>query len=215
MHTDAPVWERYAMPSKAIAVALLALGSLASVHAQSIFAGQQRTSPAPLAIGVGMSNFDLDWGYNRSGERRMSGISMTLDTDLPRVTGLLKGFGMEIEGRDLNYYRPTDLKRMRQSTILGGSTYAWPHYENVRPFVKYLWGMGSIDFSPKGHYSHDTRMVQAPGVGLECRLFGSMWLRGDYEYQFWPHLFGPHSLNPNGITVSTLYDIRRTHRPRN
>jgi hypothetical protein len=205
------------MPSKAIAivVTLLGLGSLASVHGQSIFAGQQRGTQAPLAVGVGMSNFDIDWGYNRSGERRMNGITMTLDTDLPRATGLLKGFGMEVEGRDLNYYRPADMKRMRQSTILGGSTYAWPYSQNVRPFVKYLWGMGSIDFPRKGHYSHDTRMVQAPGVGLECRLFDRMWLRGDYEYQFWPHLFGPHSLNPNGFTVSTLYDIRRPIRTRN
>jgi hypothetical protein len=32
-------------------------------------------------------------------------------------------------------------------------------------------------------------------------------VRGDYEYQYWRHIFGPHDLNPNGVTIGVSYDF--------
>ena len=160
-----------------------------------------------------MSNYDLDYGKDKSGERRMNGLTAWADTDVPVASRLLKGFGLEIEGRDINMGRPVSITRMRQSTILGGPVYSWPG-SRVRPYAKYLWGIGSIDFPKKGPYDHDTRAVTAPGIGLEGRVFGALWVHGDYEYQFWPHIFGPHALNPNGFTFGTVYDFRTRTRNR-
>ena len=198
-----------------LSAAILMAGSLCCARGQAVVAGYERRQ-MPLSVGIGMSNFDLDYGKDSGGERRMNGLTASLDTDIPRASGLLKGFGLEIEGRDLNYLRPSTLAVMRQSTILGGSTYTWPYSRTVRPLAKYLVGMGSIHFpnprDPK--YTHDTRMVLAPGIGLECRLFGTLSVRGDYEYQFWRRIFGPHSLTPNGFTVTTVYDFRSSHQNR-
>jgi len=192
--------------------AILVAGSLSCARGQVVSSAQERHFP--VALGFGMSNFDLDWGRDKNGERRMNGLTATFDTNLPRASGLLRGFELEVEGRDINYLRPTTLSAMRQSTLLGGSAYSWPYSHRFRPFAKYLWGLGNINFAPTGKYRSDSRMVMAPGGGLECKVFGALWVRGDYEYQFWPHLFGPNALNPNGITISTIYDFRTKERTR-
>ena len=198
------------MPSKlflSLSVAVFVAGSASFAHAQSMFAAQEHH--LPIAVGVGMSNFDVDYGKDASGERRMEGLTSWVAWDLPHATGILNGFGMEIEGRDVNFGRPSSLTRMRQDTVAGGAVYSWRHYRYVQPHFKYLMGIGSIDFpSHNPRYTHDTRAITAPGVGLEGKVFGRLWVRADYEYQFWPRLFGPHTLNPNGFTFGTLYDFR-------
>ena len=191
--------------------AILMAGSFSGAHGQ-IVSPAARERRLPIALGFGMSNFDLDWGSDKNGERRMAGITATLDTDLPHASGILKGFELEIEGRDINYFQPVGLSSMRQSTILGGAVYSWPYSQRARPYAKYLWGLGSIDASRVGPYRHDTQMVMAPGGGLECKVFGPLWVRGDYEYQFWPNFFGRGTLNPNGFTISTVYDFRTRRR---
>jgi hypothetical protein len=98
---------------------------------------------------------------------------------------------------------------MRQDTFAGGVVYNWPRYRVVQPYFQYLLGMGSIDFPSRiPHYTHDTRAIQAPGGGLEVIAFRNVKVRASYEYQFWPHLFGPHTLNPNGFSFGTEYDFR-------
>jgi len=192
--------------------AILMAGLPSCARGQVASSAQERQ--LPIALGFGVSNYDIDWGKAKSGERRMAGITATLDTDLPHASGILKGFELEIEGRDINYSQPEGLSDMRQSTILGGSVYSWPYSHKVRPFAKYLWGLGAIDIARVGPYRHDTQMVMAPGGGLECRVFGAVWVRGDYEYQFWPHFLGRNTLTPNGFTISTIYDFRTRSRNR-
>jgi hypothetical protein len=97
---------------------------------------------------------------------------------------------------------------MRQDTGEGGAIYAWNHYRNFRPYGKFLAGIGSIDFPPVGTYSHDTFLVTSFGGGAEYRIWRHVWVRGDYEYQAWHHTFGPHDLNPNGVTIGASYDFR-------
>jgi hypothetical protein len=190
-----------------LALAILGVTSDRSGLAQTYYSAQERH--LPFAIGTGISNFDLDYGKDRGGERRMEGITMWLDWGPPRLPGLLKGLSLEIEGRDINYGRPSSLKRMRQDTIDGGVVYSFPVYRVVHPYAQYLLGMGSIDFpSKKPTYTHDTRAISAPGAGLEVKVFRNVWVRGAYEYQFWPHHFGPHALNPNGFTFGAAYDFR-------
>lgn len=96
-----------------------------------------------------------------------------------------------------------------------GAVYSWRHYRFVQPYAKYLAGMGSIDFPASGRYTHDTRAISAPGAGLECKVFRGVWVRADYEYQFWFHLFELHDLNPNGFTFGTGFDFRNRSRYQN
>jgi hypothetical protein len=158
---------------------------------------------APFAVGVGMSNFDLDFGR----DRRMMGITGWFDWSPPDPKGFLNGISMEIEGRNINYGHPAHLQQMHQATLAAGAVYSWRPSRPIYPYGKYLVGMGNIN-SPRNY----TSLILAPGAGLACKVFKSVWVRGDYEYQFWPNFFGPHSLNPNGFTISTAYDFRTRSR---
>jgi len=161
----------------------------------------------PLSIGGGVTDMELDWGQSR----KMIGPTVWLDWDLSHLPSRLNGLGIELEGRDINYNRPASLPRMRQDTFGGGAIYTVRHYKNVRPYAKFLLAYGSIDFkSPNPFYSHDTRTVYQIGGGVEYHLVGHLWARGDYEYQFWPNLFGA-TLNPQGITVGAAYKFGNEH----
>jgi hypothetical protein len=169
-------------------------------------AGQERQ--IPFAIGAGLSNFDIDYGQDHGKQRRMAGITGWFDWSPPDPKGFFRGISMEVEGRNLNYGHPSSLPQMHQYTFAGGALYSWRPNHPVYPYAKYLLGMGNIN-SPSNH----TNLILAPGAGLACRVFKNVWVRGDYEYQFWPNFYGrPHALNPNGFTISTAYDFRT--RPR-
>jgi hypothetical protein len=192
---------------------LLLISSVILVLTSANFGLAETTSAAgqgrqiPFAIGAGPSNFDIDYGTDRGKERRMVGITGLFDWSPPDPKGFLKGISMEIEGRDINYGQPASLPQMHQYTFAGGALYGWRANHPIHPYAKYLLGMGHIN-SPSNH----TSLILAPGAGLAGRVFKSVWVRGDYEYQFWPDFFGPHALNPNGFTISTAYDFRT--RPR-
>jgi opacity protein-like surface antigen len=158
----------------------------------------------PLVVGGGISDFDLDWGPGR----RMEGISAWVDWDFDRLPGLLRGLGIEAEGHDINWNRPSSIVKMRQDTGLGGITYHWRHYRNLRPYVKMMGGIGSIDFppfKPDSTYTHDTFTVFGPGGGVEYRAWRQVWVRGEYEYQAWHHTFGSNDLTPQGFTIGASY----------
>lgn len=157
-------------------------------------------------VGAGFSNFSIDYGPGR----RMNGITAWIDYYPQFLPRKLQGLGIEAEGRDINFARPSVLTKMRQDTILGGGIYSWNHYEKLRPYAKFLVGIGSIDFPSPNAYSHDTFLTSAPGAGVEYRLWRSVWVRGDYEYQFWHHTFGNDDLNPQGFTIGASYDFRRS-----
>jgi opacity protein-like surface antigen len=197
-----------------VLLAALFLTTGSSAYSQTVPAA--REGGLPIVAGVGISDFDLDYGKDNGSERRMEGISVWADWNFYHAPSLLRGLGIEVEGRDINFGRPSSLEvypsKMRQSTALGGVIYTVRHYRNFHPYAKYLMGIGSIDFPAQGpNYTHDTRTVSAPGGGVEYRVYRNIWLRGDYEYQIWPKLFGPNSLTPNGFTVGASYDFKHFH----
>jgi opacity protein-like surface antigen len=171
----------------------------------------------PLVVGVGVSDFDLDWGLGR----RMFGITAWADWQLEHLPGPLRNLSIEAEGHDINYGRPTELPTMRQDTGLGGLVYTSHRYRNLRPYAKMMGGIGSIDFPPLSPqpppppvdtYMHDTFAVFAPGGGLEYRFWRQFWVRGEYEYQFWHKPFGTNTdLTPQGFTIGATYHFRRTY----
>jgi Outer membrane protein beta-barrel domain len=166
-------------------------------------------SGIPLVVGGGFSDFAIDWGPGT----RMEGISAWVDFYPGGLPSVLHGLGVEVEGRDINFGRPSAISKMRQDTVQSGPIYAWDHYSKFRPYVKYLMGVGSIDFPPVGTYSHDTFGVFSPGAGVEYHAWRHVWIRGDYQYQFWRQTFGPDDLNPNGFTIGASYDFRNFRMP--
>ncbi len=153
----------------------------------------------PLSLGAGYSNFESDL----SG--RISGIAVWIDWSFYRAPGPLRGLGIEVEGRDLNFGRTGTMPNLRFDTIAGGPIYTFRHYRRFHPYGKFLFGFGSIDFTSSiPTYSHDTRGFYDLGGGLDYRLTRTIWLRGDYQYQFWPD-FG----NPHGFTIGASYDFYR------
>jgi opacity protein-like surface antigen len=163
-----------------------------------------RQGGPPFVVGGGVSDFSIDYGPGK----RMLGITAWADWYPNNLPGVLNGLGIEVTGHDINYDRPGGIGRMRQDTGLGGPIYTWDRYRNFRPYIKYVMGIGSIDFASSGPYRHDTFGVFAPGGGVEYHAWRHIWIRGDYEYQFWHHTFGPHDLTPNGFTVGASYDFR-------
>ena len=192
---------RLTLPLKLIFVALL-ITAVFPVYSQVTPAARQGS--VPIVVGAGFSDFSIDWGPGR----RMEGISAWVDWYPNRMPTVLNGLGIEAAGHDISYGLPAGISKMRQDTGEVGPIYAWNHYRNFRPYVKYLLGIGSIDFPPTGPYSHDTFLVFSPGAGVEYRAWRHVWIRGDYEYQYWHQTFGPHDLDPNGFTIGASYDFR-------
>jgi opacity protein-like surface antigen len=98
---------------------------------------------------------------------------------------------------------------------MGGPTYTYTlrDFRRLRFYGKGMIGFGGINFPPYGSYSHDTRTIWAPGFGAEYRAWNSFWVRADYEYQYWPNLFGRgNTLNPHGLTIGMVYDFSTVHR---
>ncbi len=158
----------------------------------------------PLVIGGGISDFNLDYGLGR----RMEGVTVWADWYPFFVPKMLRGTGIELEGRDINLGRPSSLTRMRQVTGMGAVFYSWRRYQRLHPYGKFLAGIGSIDFPPIGTYDHDSRAIYAFSGGADYRLWRNIWARGDYEYQVWPNLFGRnHALTPNGFTFGASYSF--------
>lgn len=86
------------------------------------------------------------------------------------------------------------------------------------PYVKFLAGVGNLEFFENGQYYgqgktsgvfKDSRAFYAPAGGLEVRLHERLWIRGNYEYQFWPNFFEYHTMTPHGFTVGMFYDFSK------
>jgi opacity protein-like surface antigen len=188
------------------AVPMFLLASAASLCAQTVPAA--REGGLPLMVGGGLADDNIDYGEGR----RMTGISAWVDWDLPGYKFVPKGLGLEAEGRTIRFGVPSGFSQMRQESALGGVIYSWRHYPNIRPFAKGLMGIGSIKFPPYGAYGHDTRTVKVFGGGIDYRVYRSIWLRAQYEYQIWPQYQGTYALTPNGYTIGASYDFRHFRR---
>ena len=187
-----------------LVLATLFLAATLPASAQVTPSSQQ--SSVPLVVGVGFSNFNTDW----SG--RLSGATLWADWNFNQGPSFLQGFGIEVEGRDLNYGRSSGApKNLRQDTLEAGAIYTLRRSHNFHPYGRFLGGLGSIDWKGVPGYQHDTRTVWAPGGGVEYRAWQHVWVRGDYEYQFWTDFFHHQALNPNGVTIGVAYDFGHIH----
>jgi hypothetical protein len=185
------------------ALLLLLLSTTAFAHAQVVNAGRQGS--APLEVGAGMSSWSTNWGPGH-----MIGITGYADYR-PSLPGRLSGLGVEGEYRTVNWNRLYEPNNYKQVTIGAGPMYTVPFGQKFRFYGKFLLDYGSMDFTfaSTPNYTHDTRLVYAPGGGAKYRVHNGFWARGDFEYQTWPHLFSAtKSPTPYGFTVGMGYDVR-------
>ena len=188
------------MRSKLVLAALLVLSTL-PVCAQ--VAPAVKYGGIPLGVGGGLSDYSLDYGHGR----RMIGASVWVDYNL------WHGVGVEGEGTSIFAAKPDSLTRMRQDTGKVGVIYKAHSEFGIRPYAKFLYGLASMDFpSHNPLYTHDTWSMYSVGGGGEYRVWNAVYVRADYEYQFWDNVFGKHTLNPNGFTIGGTYYLRGVHR---
>ena len=203
------------------ALAALFVLAASSLPAQTAPAARQLN--IPLAVGAGLSGYNPDDGHGH-----LLGGTLWIDYALPHMPHNLHGIGLEIEARDLNYGRSaTEPANLREDVALGGVIYSWPRYRHFRPYAKLMMGYGNTDeestlTTPATIY-HDSRTFTSGGGGLDYRVYRSIWVRVDYEYQSWPDFYKHPSygtppvyppagrLNPQGFTVGAMYHFSHPH----
>ena len=190
--------------------ALLFLATTLPLSAQSAYSAER--GGWPLVVGAGYSSINMDWGHGADGNPRVVN-GVTVWADWNKLPWVPRGFGIEVEGEHVNWNQPAALPQFRIDAGLGGPMYTWRHFHRLHLYGKGLIGLGGIYFPPFGSYSHDTRTIYVPGFGAEYRAWNSFWVRADYEYQFWPDMFGRgHALNPHGFTLGMTYHFSGLHR---
>lgn len=185
------------------AVVLLALVTSFAlpVHPQSPPAAKGH--PPSLQVGAEASAFNTD-AITHPVEY---GVGLYADFDV------LPFLGLEGEGRTIQF---NEQDHLRQDALLGGAR-IFKQWQRARPYGKVMLGLGSADF-PAGtlarnpHQQHDTLPVGVLGAGLDYALKPRLWVRADYEYQFW-HGYGRSTeggtgfLNPWGVSVGISWTI--------
>jgi hypothetical protein len=172
-----------------------------AAHAQ--VAPAAKVSGLPIAISVGVSDYDLDYGPSR----RMQGLVIRGGVNL------FHGLGIDADARTIFMNTPSQLTRMQQTTYLAGAYYELPRHWRVRPFVRYGAGLGVIEFPSRNPlYTRDSYTVQAPSGGIEIPVMNKLSIRGEYEYQFWHQFHGPRDLTPQGYTIGVTYYMKGVHK---
>jgi opacity protein-like surface antigen len=194
--------------------------TLAAIVVCAAFPAIAQTVPAatdpqhPLAVGAGVSGFEPDRGAGR-----IYGGTLWIDYSPNWVPSLLRGIGIEVEGRDLSLDRSSSqAPNLREDVAEGGLIYSWRRFRSFRPYAKGAMGYGNADYEGANLVRDNAaRTVTALGGGVEVRATQRIWVRADYEYQFWPDFY-PHPgntpggvLNPQGFTVGALYHFSRPH----
>jgi len=204
------------MRSKLVLAALLTLSTL---PAFSQVAPAAKISGLPLGIGAGISDFDTDYyrPYLPYWSGRMVGVSAWADYSI------FHGIGVEVEGNSTFANKPTPrgpdstttfYGSLKEQTIQGGFIYKYHPIYHIRPFVKALGGVGRVDFpNTSPYYTSENSGVYSIGGGIEYKVWRTVFLRGQYEYQWWNDFRqGSQKLNPNGLSVGATYYLRGVHR---
>lgn len=184
-------------PAFAAAMLMSLAGSL-----QAQVAPAAKVGGWPLAVSVGISDYNLDYGPGR----RMQGAVVRAGWSF------FHGIGIDGNARTLFMNTPSQLTRMQQTTFLGGVYYQTPSFWRIHPFVRMGGGIGLIEFPSRNPlYTRDTYSVYAPSGGLEVPITGKLFARAEYEYQFWQQYHGPNDLTPQGGTIGVTYYMSGIH----
>jgi opacity protein-like surface antigen len=186
----------------AISVAGAVVFSVGTPASYAQVAPAAKITGLPITVGVGISDYYLDYGPGR----RMQGPVAWASVNI------FHGLGIDVSARSIFINTPLDLSRMQQSTFLGGVYYEGPRIWIMRPFVRAAAGIGVIEFpSDNPKYTRDSYSVGAPSAGLDFKVSNHVSLRAQYEYQFWKDFQGAQYLEPQGVTLGVSYALRGLH----
>jgi hypothetical protein len=166
-----------------------------------------------LKVGAGFSDYA---GNLNNGQ--LQGGALWVDFVPPRMPSFLRGFGLEAEARGVTASDtlPTQPGAFRQSTVGGGPTYTYLRYPRFHPYAKFIvsYAGQSYNLGGAGDRQFETQTAYAPGGGIDYRAYSNLWVRGDYEYQFWPDAFGSPNwyLDPHGITLGLAWEFKPRRR---
>jgi hypothetical protein len=171
-----------------LAVLVLTVGRSSVVCAQAL-----PTASGPgsnISAGGGFSELQADYG-----QRILGGGFIFVDVH-PTWR-----FGLEGEARYLRMHTAEDVK---ETTYLGGP-HVYLRSNAFRPYVKFLAGVGRLDF-PFG-YAKGTYLVLAPGAGIDYLITDRISIRAiDFEFQDWPQ-FTYGTLHPYGISAGISFRL--------
>jgi hypothetical protein len=188
-------------------LAVLLVFSACPILAQVSPAGMVHT--LPVNVGAGFSSYAADV----SGDR-LNGGTLWFDYDPGWMPARLNGLAIAAQGRDLDLNHPTNQPFLREDVGSGGAIYRWNRHFLFRPYGEGLMGFGNADYKTStGLHYHQTRTVTTVGGGAEFDAFHRLWVRADYEYEWWPDFFingkadtGP-AMHPQGLTVGFTYHM--------
>jgi len=207
-----------------LSLAALIVSAAYPMFSQVVPSATQRTWP--LEIGGGLSYFNthiINHQYPTDVDAflfkgNLLGPAVWIDYTLPHMPHRLYGLGIEAEGRHLSWDNSGPAPLLRENTGEGGVIYKWRSHHNFHPYGKFLMGFGGIDF--QGTYpgckidcNHDSDTFWDLGGGVEYRIRGALWARGDYEYELWTGFGQPanKTVYPRGFTFGVSYDMRNFH----
>ena len=109
---------------------------------------------------------------------------------------------------------------MKQESVKVGAIYKTRTFHGIHPYAKFLAGVGELYFPDRSPtyfpgyfpYTQDRFTTYGMGGGVEYRVWKTMAVRADYEYEFYEKFMGNGALNPNGDTVGVTYYLRGVHR---
>jgi hypothetical protein len=147
----------------------------------------QATASGPgsyVSAGGGYSAYQVDYG-----QRILGGGFVFVDVH-PTWR-----YGLEGEARFLRMHSD---EGVTQTTYLGGA-HVYLRPQAFRPYVKFLVGLGKMNF-PFG-YAQGSYLALAPGAGVDYLIGDRITVRAiDFEYQDWPQFtFG--TLHPYGVSA--------------
>jgi opacity protein-like surface antigen len=202
------------MRSKLVLAALLTLSAL-PVFSQ--VAPAVKINGIPLGVGVGLVDYDTDYyrPYLAEWSGRMIGVSAWANYSV------FHGFGVEVEGTTIFANKPPAhvpageiaYGSVKEETLQGGIIYKFHEHYKLHPYLKAMGGGARVNFpSVNPYYTlEDAGLFSASG-GVEYRAWRNVFVRGQYQYQWWKGFRGGSGFNPQGFTVGATYYLRGVHR---
>jgi len=164
-------------------------------------------------VGAEISTFNPDYGCINSSpfscwNHQLLGIAPYVDTRTlfsPRVR-------MEAQARFLHWRGPGFLT---ESSYLAGPTFRLLQYRQLALSGKLLVGKAKLTVA-KPAAGGGSYLAYAPGAMVDYKVARRMYLRVDYENQFWPSFKGVRThttdgtgaLTPTGLSVGLSYAVR-------
>ena len=189
----------------------LSVSLSASLFAQ-IRPSAEGGSGGTAQIGAEISSFNPDYGCMHSSaftcwNNQLFGIAPFMDTRrmFPRTA-------FEAQVRFLHWRGPGSLT---ESSYMIGPRISLYRFKQVSLNAKALAGRASLTV-PKGGQGAGSYFAFAPAGLLEYRMTPRIYLRGTYEYQFWPTFKGiktattdgTGALTPNGLSIGVSYALQ-------